>query len=223
MNMLCVLSDCSRKLTKNFICFPSTEGENTIWCPRCHLRNRWRVIVLERQALWSRRKSLVTNLQCLPDWRVAYNKKASSSELSKTNGKDRCHSWSSKRLQEMNQMLIWDLFISNTENSHHYSSSLVKLKNCLPPGTKRTTQSILPSYHNLIIQQYNLLSPNSAMWNRTAKTHTGTPKTLLEYKQSSQLIIKCNVGNRTDLWIFVFTWVNTHQKVLWLFGKYIQH
>lgn len=117
MNMLCVVSDCSRKLTKKFICFPSTEGENTIWCPRCHLRNRWRVRLSARQALWSRRKSLVTNLQCLPDRRVAYNKKASSSELNKTNGKDSHHSQGSKWLQEMNQMLIWDLSISNTEIS----------------------------------------------------------------------------------------------------------
>ena len=126
MSILCVLSDCSTKLTKKFICFPPAEAENTIWCPRCHLRNSWRIRLSERQALWSRRKSLVTNLQCLPDRRVAYNKKASSSELNKTNGKDRCHSHGSKQLQEMNQLLIWDLFISNTENSHHCSSSLVK-------------------------------------------------------------------------------------------------
>lgn len=84
------------KLTKKCILFPSAEGKNTIWCPRCHLRNRWRVPLSGRQALWSRRKSLVTNLQCLPDRRVAYNKKASSSELHKTNGKDRCHSQGSK-------------------------------------------------------------------------------------------------------------------------------
>ena len=50
------------------------------------------------------------------------------------------------------------------------------------------------------------------MWNRTAKTHKGTPKTLLEYKQSSQLIMKCNAGNSTNLWIFVFTRVNTLPK-----------
>lgn len=126
MNMLCVLSECSRKLTKNFKRFPSPEEEITIWCPRCHLRNRWRVTLSERQALWSRRKSLVTNLQCLPDRRVAYNKKVSSSELNKTNAKDRFCSQGRKWLQEINQMLIWDLFISNTENSHHYSSSLVE-------------------------------------------------------------------------------------------------
>lgn len=94
------------KLTKNFILLPSAEGENAIWCPRCHLRNRWRVRLSGRQALWSRRKSLVTNLQCLPDRRVAYNKKASSSELHKTNGKDSHHSQGSKWLQEVIQMLI---------------------------------------------------------------------------------------------------------------------
>lgn len=125
-NMLCVLSKRRRKLTKNFIGFAPTEGRRTIWCPRCHLRNRWRVRLSERQALWSRRKSLVTNLQRLPDWRVAYNKKGSSSELNKTNGKDRHHSQGSNWLQEMNQRLIWDLFISITENPHCYSRSLIK-------------------------------------------------------------------------------------------------
>lgn len=125
-NLSFVLSDCSRKLTKKCICFLFAEWENSIWCPRCHLRNRWRVRLSGRQALWSRRKSLVTNLQCLPDRRVAYNKKTSSSELNKTNGKDRCHAQGSKWSQEMNQMLIRDLFISNTNNSHHYSSPLGK-------------------------------------------------------------------------------------------------
>lgn len=115
VNILCVLSECNTKLTKKLMCFPPAEGENAIWCPRCHLRNRWRVTLSERHALWSRRKSLVTNLQCLPDRRVAYNKKASSSELNKTNGKDRDHSQGRNWLQEMNQMLIWDSFISNTK------------------------------------------------------------------------------------------------------------
>lgn len=123
------------KLTKKLILFPSAEGKNTIWCPRCHLRNRWRVRLSERQALWSRRKSLVTNLQCLPDRRVAYNKKASSSELHKTNGKDRCHSQGSKLLQEMIRMLI-KVYSSATLKIPTITLVPCKIKNCLPQSTK---------------------------------------------------------------------------------------
>lgn len=123
------------KLTKNFMLLPSAEGKKTIWCPRCHFRNRWRVRLSERQALWSRRKSLVTNLQCLPDRRVAYNKKASSSELHKTNGKYRRHSQGSKWLQEVIQMLI-RIYSSATLKIPTTTLVPCKIKNCLPQGTK---------------------------------------------------------------------------------------
>lgn len=123
------------KLTKKLILLPSAEEKTTIWCPRCHLRNRWRVRLSERQALWSRRKSLVTNLQCLPDRRVAYNKKASSSELHKINGKDGRHSQGSKWLQEVIQMLT-NIYSSATLKIPTTTLVPCKIKNCLPQGTK---------------------------------------------------------------------------------------
>lgn len=74
----------NRKHTWKVIFDPGSLLIMASWCPCCHLKNRRWVLASGRQALWSRIRSFVINLQWLPECSVAYRRNGSSSELCRT-------------------------------------------------------------------------------------------------------------------------------------------
>lgn len=72
-------------LTWNRTLLPTaTYPSTTSWWPLCHLKKSRLVAPPGRHALWSLMRSLLTNRQCLPECKVAYSRKGSSSELTDT-------------------------------------------------------------------------------------------------------------------------------------------
>lgn len=69
-------------LTWNRTLLPATICPcTTSWWPLCHLKKSRLVASSGKQALWSLIRSLLTKRQWLPECKVAYSKKGSSSEL----------------------------------------------------------------------------------------------------------------------------------------------